>query len=113
MSQKNRIARAGQRCMWWGIALLILGVMISLFGTNLLYAIAGDSLNSGLTGLAMGLSYVLGTIQGVGVPLGASLVAAGVVLRVLAPRGTVYEFDDEELESDELVESPAESADEE
>ncbi len=102
MGQSNRVGRAGTACVWWGIGVIVLGVLVSLFGTNLLYALAGDSLNTGaVAGATMALSYVLVAIQGVGVPLGSAILGAGIVLRVLAPREAAAALVDDEL-GDEL-----------
>lgn len=87
MTEHERITRAGTKCLVWGVILLVIAGT-SFLWVYLLPQAFGDS------GVVYpvnvwgrnALFFLMQLVQGIPGPLGAVLIGAGIVLRVLAPR---------------------------
>lgn len=76
--------RKANRILAWGIALLVLGAIFSLFVPNIILAISAQHAT---TQLASGAGEILlRTVDTIVPALGAALVASGIVLRTIAGR---------------------------
>ena len=83
MNTSSRISP--KRILWWGIGLLILGVLAQVISSSLSIQSAMVSDQIGNHVYYWVLSPVLFIIQNAAYPLGAAFIGASIVLRYLVP----------------------------
>nr|NLD41703.1 hypothetical protein [Actinomycetales bacterium] len=65
-----------------GVVLLVLGALVVTFGTDIVVALSGGRTDAALVNAA---SLVITLVRLSAIPLGATLIGAGLVIRELAP----------------------------
>lgn len=93
MAARERVAVAGRRCAVWGIVLVAAVPVFYVLTTWVFSPFSFGSgpleagwWSSGRPYVLMFFTQVVAIVQMVALPLGAALIGAGIVLRVLAPR---------------------------
>lgn len=82
---RMRHKRAANRCIAWGVALVILGPLVNWLSYSLSETMAQNPSFEGFVSYAGTFLFeIAGLFYTVGIPVGSALVGAGVVLKVLA-----------------------------
>lgn len=83
----RKLLPISKRCLSWAVVLLVLGPVVSIYGPRILVN-ASEGLQPGhifYPSVDL-LNFVITLLQWTATPLGASLVAAAIVIQVLTPK---------------------------
>ncbi|TQK76382.1 hypothetical protein FB389_1053 [Rarobacter incanus] len=80
----HRINDAVRRCFIWGIALNVLGPIVAVYGPKVFASLAEDRITNQVINPGLDIvDLLITTMRWTLTPLGCSLIAAGIVIRVL------------------------------
>ncbi|WP_084038156.1 hypothetical protein [Demequina sp. NBRC 110053] len=77
-----------KRCLTWAIVLVVVGVLVSIFGPDIVWWF-DDVLGANAEVGASIFSVLMEIIRSFALPLAAGLVAATIIIQTLAPRPLV------------------------
>lgn len=101
MDEYSRINRAGWKCIWWGIGLIAVAFLLPYLLNVLLTPLFGSPASTDFLSVVSYVVVFVTDLLRAFIPLGAALIAGGIVLRVLAPRHLVDADDLQDLDDDE------------
>lgn len=78
---------ASKKCVWWAVALFVVGIGAQAFGPDIYGAIDRLAGSNAQAGMSL-VNVVINILAGICLPTGGALIGAAVVTNVLLPNRT-------------------------